>query len=398
MKKLLSVLLASALAVGAMCFTATAADTEPDVSFAPTETVIEVEPGQKQVEVDYKYTKNNGWAVMTWLLKADQKVISFNPYDEDGSVATDLTDIAYSVLEKNSKGRYVNLSITPNLFGSPRYNPSSLGTNESLLLIEGASVSSNDTTAAGEDFLALYINIADDTAPGDYVLSIYTENETKSNNINIDKQKINVTIDPVTIRVKGSDTPTTDSRLNVSGAQIRVPAQGSTTETQGLRFISTLDKSFYETLNKPASASDTGLGFGTVVFPTKLLADGELLTKETVKDGKSAAVVPAVKLWSENDTVVTYTACMTGIIQDAEALTTAYTVVPYATYTDGDKEVTVYGAQYSTTVFDIAKAAFDSKTESEYVNEYLYNEILNKVDPTTYNEPQKWSNIYKPKA
>ena len=405
MKKLLSVLLASALAVGAMCFTATAADTEPDVSFAPAESLIEVEPGQQKVEIRYHYTKNNGWAAMTWKFVADQSVVSFNKYKKNGDEATTFAGVAYRILEKfyneeTEETTTAALQVLPNMFGLPskNYNPDALGENESMALIECADISVGDTTAAGSDFMLFYVNIADDAKAGDYTFRVYTENETGSNNVNIDKQKLNVTIDPVTIRVKGSDTPTADSRLNVSGAQIRVPAQGSTTETQGLRFISTLDKSFYETLNKPASASDTGLGFGTVVFPTKLLADGELLTKETAKDGKSAAVVPAVKLWNENDTVVTYTACMTGIIQDAEALTTAYTVVPYATYTDGDKEVTVYGAQYSTTVFDIAKAAFDSKTESEYVNEYLYNEILNKVDPTTYNEPQKWSNIYKPKA
>ena len=398
MKKFLGIFLASALAVGAMCFTATAEGEEADVSFAPAQSVIEVEPGQQMVEVAYKYTKNNGWAIMKWHLVADQSVISFNPYDEEGNVAEEWEDIAYTILEMNGK-KYAKLIITPNLYGLTDYNTETTAENESILLIEGASIKVDDTSAAGSDFIALYLNIAEDAKPGDYVMSVTTENKTASNNINVAKENINVTIDPVTIRVKGSDTPVGDERLNVTGAQIRVPSQGSTTETQGLRFVSTITEELYNKLNKPASASDTGLGFGTVVFPTKWLGEGELLTKETSKDGKNAMIVPAVKLFAApTGTTVTYTACMTGLAQDAAALTTAYTVVPYATYMDGETEVTVYGEQYSTTVFDVAKAAFESGKESTYVNEYLYNEILNVVDPTTYNEPQKWSNVYKPGA
>ena len=406
MKKFLGIFLASALAVGSMCFTATAEGEAADVSFAPAQSVIEVEPGQRKVELKYHYTKNSGWAIMRWDITADQSVISFNPYKKDGvTIATNFVGVAYKILEQyyneeTEETTTAALTITPNLYNLPtKYNPATLPENGSRLLIECADISLGDTTKAGEDFLALYINIADDAKPGDYVMNITTENVSAANNINVAKENINVTIDPVTIRVKGSDTPVGDERLNVTGAQIRVPSQGSTTETQGLRFVSTITEELYNKLNKPASASDTGLGFGTVVFPTKWLGEGELLTKETSKDGKNAMIVPAVKLFeAPTGTTVTYTACMTGLAQDAAALSTAYTVVPYATYMDGETEVTVYGKQYSTTVFDVAKAAFESGKESTYVNEYLYNEILNVVDPTTYNEPQKWSNVYKPGA
>lgn len=406
MKKFLGIFLASALAVGAMCFTATAEGEAADVSFAPAQSVIEVEPGQQKIELKYHYTKNNGWAIMNWYFVADQKVISFNELKKNGTIAEgNFSGVAYRILEKyydeeTEETTTAALAITPNMYGlSKSYNPATLKTNESKMLIECANIAVGDKTAVGEDFMSFYINIADDAKSGDYVMQIYTENETAANNINAAKENINVTIDPVTIRVKGSDTPVGDERLNVTGAQIRVPSQGSTTETQGLRFVSTITEELYNKLNKPASASDTGLGFGTVVFPTKWLGEGELLTKETSKDGKNAMIVPAVKLFAApTGTTVTYTACMTGLAQDAAALTTAYTVVPYATYMDGETEVTVYGEQYSTTVFDVAKAAFESGKESTYVNEYLYNEILNVVDPTTYNEPQKWSNVYKPGA
>lgn len=399
MKKFLGIFLASALAVGAMCFTATAEGEAADVSFAPAQSVIEVEPGQQKVELKYHYTKNNGWAIMKWFFVADQSVISFNPY-KGTTLATSYRNVAYRIWEKDEFDETAALSVTVNMFGLPSsYNPETLGKNESMALIECADIAVDDTSAAGTDFMSFYVNIANDAKAGDYTFSVYTENKTASNNINVAKENINVTIDPVTIRVKGSDTPVGDERLNVTGAQIRVPSQGSTTETQGLRFVSTITEELYNKLNKPASASDTGLGFGTVVFPTKWLGEGELLTKETSKDGKNAMIVPAVKLFAApTGTTVTYTACMTGLAQDAAALTTAYTVVPYATYMDGETEVTVYGEQYSTTVFDVAKAAFESGKESTYVNEYLYNEILNVVDPTTYNEPQKWSNVYKPGA
>ena len=200
-----------------------------------------------------------------------------------------------------------------------------------------------------------------------------------------------------TIHYNSSESVRPDDRLSMLGAQIRVPSQGSVTEEQGLRFVSSIDVKLYETLQKPASASDVGLGFGTVVFPTKWLEEGELLTKETVKDGKGAMVVPAVKLFeAPNGSYATFTACMTGIGKDAASLTTAYTVVPYATYFDGEKEITVYGDQFSTSVFAIAKAAFESGREGLYISEYLYKEILHIVDPETYNEPQKWSSVYKP--
>ena len=354
----------------------------------------------------YHYTKNDGWLIMKWMFVADQKVVSFNELKKNGTVAEgNFSGVTYKIHEKfyneeTEETTTAALPVTLNMFGlSNSYNPKTLGVNESLAVIEAANIAVNDTTAAGEDFMSFYINIADDAKAGDYTFKVYTENTTANNNINAALNKINVTIDPVTIRVKGSDTPVADKRLNVLGAQIRVPSQGSTTETQGLRFVSTLTRDFYDTLTQPASASDTGVGFGTVVFPTKLLAEGELLTKDTAKDGKNAMIVPAVKLFeAPKEDTVTFTACMTGIIQDKEALTTSYTVVPYATYMDGEKEVTVYGTQYATTVFNVAEAAWKSGKESQYVNEYLYNEILNIVDSTTYNEPEKWSGIYKPKA
>ncbi len=185
-----------------------------------------------------------------------------------------------------------------------------------------------------------------------------------------------------------------DERLQTSGAQIRIPDDsGEPVITQGLRFVSTIQKSLYDSVQKPQSENDTGLGFGTVVFPTKLL-DGDDLRKDTVKNGLHAAVVPAVKLKGEpNETEAVFTACMTGFIPDAETYTTEYTVVSYATYMDGETEVTVYGEPYSTGIYEVALAAVSSGKESKEVTQYLFDTIVHVVDGHTAASPVKENEI-----
>ena len=62
---------------------------------------------------------------------------------------------------------------------------------------------------------------------------------------------------------------------------------------------------------------------------------------------------------------------------------------------DGEEEVTIYGEQYSTSIFAVAEAAYLSGNETGAVSEYLLNNILSVVDPVTY-PAEKWSGIYKP--
>ena len=185
-----------------------------------------------------------------------------------------------------------------------------------------------------------------------------------------------------------------DERLQTSGAQIRIPDDsGEPVITQGLRFVSTIQKSLYDSVQKPQSENDTGLGFGTVVFPTKLL-DGDALRKDTVKNGLHAAVVPAVKLKGEpSETEAVFTACMTGFIPDAETYKTEYTVVSYATYMDGETEVTVYGEPYSTGIYEVALAAVNSGKESKEVTQYLFDNIVHVVDGHTAASPVKENEI-----
>ena len=191
-----------------------------------------------------------------------------------------------------------------------------------------------------------------------------------------------------------------DSRLSVRGAQIRIPTSAKDDLVQGLRFISSVSLDVYELVDeadRPTSASDTGVGYGTVVMPTAILGTNEL-TKDTVINygGRNfaAKVVPAVRLYAKDSTHVEFTAVMTGITE--ANYETKYTAVPYVTYMDGEEEVTIYGEAYSTSLFAVAEEAYADKKTTEYVKEYLLEEILNVVDPDKYEFDGGWTPVYRP--
>lgn len=183
---------------------------------------------------------------------------------------------------------------------------------------------------------------------------------------------------PGTITV--NDAP---ARLDFKGAQVRI-AGGE--YQQGLRFVFTIDKDFYNELDTkgilPDSSTDTGVGFGAVVFPKDALDKADISDLEKTskyKKTNKAKVVPAVKLFGEDGDKYTYTACMVGITEEYYA--TEYVAVPYATYMDGNSEITIYGTQTEPiSVFDIADKAYQAGTEKSEVLEYLYENILVKVD------------------
>lgn len=188
---------------------------------------------------------------------------------------------------------------------------------------------------------------------------------------------------PVTVsgKVVVEESVVRDSRLAFTGAQVR------TTGEQGLRFIFSIDTELYDTLDLPESKNDTGVGFGAVVFPKAYLGDNELTKETSYSDGTNeyvAKIVPAVNLFEDGDDQKLYTACMTGIPENNYKV--EYVAVPYATYMDGEKEVTVYGNESTNiTVFSVADKAYSEKTEREEVLDYLYNNILVKVD-TSYEK------------
>lgn len=172
----------------------------------------------------------------------------------------------------------------------------------------------------------------------------------------------------------------------VLGAQIRIPGDKYSKVTQGLRFISTISADTYNQLKElnllPKTNDDTGVGFGTVIVPEILIPEGEKLTKET----PMAYTVPAVKIYAKSETTVQYTVCLTDLLEGDYEI--RYAVVPYITYMDGDQEVTVYGEQYSTTVYDVAKyACAPESDESEFVKDYLQTNVIDVVE---------WTGIYRP--
>lgn len=173
------------------------------------------------------------------------------------------------------------------------------------------------------------------------------------------------------------NTPTC---MTFEGAQIKMNGE------QGLRFVFSIPKSVYETLEQPQSPSDTDLGFGSVVLPKKYLGD-EKLVKDfvTVIDGKTkkAKTAPAVNLFKITDKYVYFTVCVLQI--DETHYAEEYTAVPYITYKKDGESVTEYGMQsQNVSVFTVAELCYDdSRTTAEEKN-YLYDRILSVMDPEKY--------------
>ncbi len=173
-----------------------------------------------------------------------------------------------------------------------------------------------------------------------------------------------------------------DERLPFIGAQIK------TDGIQGLRYIFSVTREFYDTLNKPESYSDNGAGFGTVIFPAKHMNEGDALVKgyANTVNGKTytAKTVPAVNLYSISDSCVEFTVVLTEIPEKTYA--EEYVAVSYATYIDENgEEITVYGEQTNNvSVFRIAEIAYSKTDSSDEFKEYLLENILNKVDPEKY--------------
>lgn len=164
-----------------------------------------------------------------------------------------------------------------------------------------------------------------------------------------------------------------DKAFTFVGAQIR------TSGVQGLRYIFEMDYDLYSCLSeseRPDSADDKGVGFGTVLLPKSYLGDATL-TKET----PNAAIVPAVRLYTEpTDQVVTFTACL--IETPVEYYTEEYVAVPYITYIENGVEKTIYGEQTeNVSIFNIAELAYKDENTSKEMKGYYFENILNLAEP-----------------
>ncbi len=155
--------------------------------------------------------------------------------------------------------------------------------------------------------------------------------------------------------------------ITFEGAQIRTQGE------QGLRFIFSMDKTYYETLTHPESNTQTGEGFGSILIPEVLLGD-ERLTKVN----ENVGIVPAVKLYEVTETTVSFTVCITSV-PDYER---EYVARAYVTDADGN---TLYGeCSEAISVFEIAELAYVSEKETAETKQYLLENVLNTVDPEKY--------------
>ena len=389
MKKFTSVLVALLLAVSCFTFAVNAEAATQIVTIEAPADAIEVEPGQTYVPITWTITENQGWGAFKFYVEFNGDVMAFSKggeigySDEQGTFAFFIDDAR---TYRNNIG-----AVTTNIFGIDQGADPTITKDRSSFLVEGKS-NTADVTVTGEFFTA-FVDIAANAPAGTYKIKITTDENNCSSILGPSVAKPSITWTEATIVVKGDENvPTTDERLGVAGAQVRVAA-GEV--VQGLRFISTIEAELYDILAEqnglPTSAESTGIGFGTVVLPNKLLGDAEL-TKETT----NAKIVPAVKLYSApkgDDTAYKFTACLTGLTD--QQYVTEYTVRPYVTYVKDGEEVTVYGEQYSTSVFAVAEAAYNGGKETQSVAEYLLNNILSKVDPNKY-PADNWTGIYKP--
>lgn len=170
------------------------------------------------------------------------------------------------------------------------------------------------------------------------------------------------------------DTASQAQKLNVQGAQIRVTTHDDADASIDLRFVARLGRDLFNFLLQPSSTSDTTIGYGFVVLPKNMLGSNTL-TKQT----PSAAVVPAVKLYSNdsNEDYVEFTVCLTDI--GKSNFETIYAVRPYVTYLDPDSvQRTVYGTMYDTA--SLYSVAWEVDT-GDPIFPLIRDNILNQIIP-----------------
>ena len=102
--------------------------------------------------------------------------------------------------------------------------------------------------------------------------------------------------------------------LVIKGGQIRLPDDKV---SAGLRFGATLQKSFLNIEGDYTYNAKADTTFGMFVLPKDMLATGQTLAQYLVNNnyGGNAVKVPAVKVYSQDDETVTFTAVLTNIPQ-----------------------------------------------------------------------------------
>ena len=147
----------------------------------------------------------------------------------------------------------------------------------------------------------------------------------------------------------------------VNGAQIR------TTGAQGLRFISSIDKTSLD--------FSRVVEYGTILIPSADLTDISELQIGATLNGHTVAKVPANYIYDESDDEVTFTAVITNVA--AKNYAREYTARAYAIMDDGSVVYADAGASRS--IYAVAKRGLENPNESDTNNE-IFREIVDLVE------------------
>ncbi len=147
----------------------------------------------------------------------------------------------------------------------------------------------------------------------------------------------------------------------VNGAQIR------TTGAQGLRFISSIDKTSLD--------FDRVVEYGTILIPSADITDISELQIGATLNGHAVAKVPANFIYDETDDAVTFTAVITNVA--AKNYAREYTARAYAIMDDGSVVYADTGASRS--IYAVAKRGLENPNESD-ANKEIFQSIVDTVE------------------
>ena len=159
-----------------------------------------------------------------------------------------------------------------------------------------------------------------------------------------------------------------------------------------LRYVTKIDTDFRAQLVSLNGANQTlspenenfnaqdGANYGTIAMPKEILSENPLTVRDSYNFGGKtyrAKCVPALKTLQKGDGFDLFTLRISNIYE--KNYNTEYTARPYITYFDasGTKR-TVYGDEYTDTLFSVADRAYRSGTEKDTVLKTIYDTILVK--------------------
>ncbi len=147
----------------------------------------------------------------------------------------------------------------------------------------------------------------------------------------------------------------------INGAQIR------TTGAQGLRFISSIDKTSLD--------FERVVEYGTVLIPTADITDISELQIGAILNGHAVAKVKANYMYNETDDTITFTAVLTNVAEKNYAR--EYTARAYAIMDDGSIVYADTGASRS--IYAVAKRGLENPNESD-ANKEIFQAIVDTVE------------------